>query len=255
MCLEYTHDSWHGQCFHHKFDALSSPHWTSCTRSHNSKKFKFGPSRFCQQTQAFVQYLSEVNTKHKDHPMGKLFFWVINQNIPIDRMTPSHLLVFETWNVQHLSSRTQKLETYCTWNILHLLSRVDSNLKSKVLTCLWQIRVWKCARFPCCWRRPERWNRGWMPESRCSHTCKRRAGINQVVTDSRTRLQVIVKLDFQVENQPRAAYIGRTALVPICQYPSQKMSQLKFSMGRAGNSDNLLSGPGNVQVENFLWVG
>ncbi len=24
------------------------------------------------------------------------------------------------------------------------------------------------------------------------------------------------KLDFQVENQPRAAYIGRTALVPIC---------------------------------------
>ncbi len=35
------------------------------------------------------------------------------------------------------------------------------------------------------------------------------------------------KLDFQVENQPRAAYISRKALVPICQCPSQEMSELK----------------------------
>ncbi len=34
--------------------------------------------------------------------------------------------------------------------------------------------------------------------------------------------------DFQVENQPRAAYIGRIALVPIHQCPSQKMSSLKI---------------------------
>ena len=38
-------------------------------------------------------------------------------------------------------------------------------------------------------------------------------------------------LDFQVENQLEAAYISRTALVPIQQYPSQMMSKLKFFMG------------------------
>ncbi len=31
----------------------------------------------------------------------------------------------------------------------------------------------------------------------------------------------------QVENQLQAAYIGRKALVPICQCPSQEMSELK----------------------------
>ncbi len=43
------------------------------------------------------------------------------------------------------------------------------------------------------------------------------------------------KLDFQVENQPRAAF------VPIYQYPSQKMSELKFFFvgGAGGNPDNV----------------
>ncbi len=40
--------------------------------------------------------------------------------------------------------------------------------------------------------------------------------------------------DFQVENQPWAVYIGRTALVPICQCPSQEMSQLKIFWNRRG---------------------
>ncbi len=35
------------------------------------------------------------------------------------------------------------------------------------------------------------------------------------------------KLDLQVENQPREAYIGRTAVVPIPQCPSQPMSEFK----------------------------
>ncbi len=47
------------------------------------------------------------------------------------------------------------------------------------------------------------------------------------------------ELDFQVENQPRAAYIGRTALVPIYQYPSQKMSELKNFCRGGGNLDNV----------------
>ncbi len=49
------------------------------------------------------------------------------------------------------------------------------------------------------------------------------------------RVEIITKLDFQVENQPRAVYIGRTALVPIYQYPIQKMSELKiFFAGEGG---------------------
>ncbi len=43
-----------------------------------------------------------------------------------------------------------------------------------------------------------------------------------------------LKLDFQVENQPRAAYIGRKALVLIYQGPSQQMSQLKKICARGG---------------------
>ncbi len=48
------------------------------------------------------------------------------------------------------------------------------------------------------------------------------------------------KLDFQVDNQPRAAYIGRTALVPIHQCPSQQ------SVQDTPNPDNL---------ENFSFRG
>ncbi len=40
--------------------------------------------------------------------------------------------------------------------------------------------------------------------------------------------KVHIKLDFQVENQPWALYIGRTALVLISQYPNQQMSKLKI---------------------------
>ncbi len=57
------------------------------------------------------------------------------------------------------------------------------------------------------------------------------------------------QLDFQVENQPRAAYIGRTALVPICQDSSQQISQLKKNCPRGGgNSDNLFNFDIVVQV-------
>ncbi len=47
------------------------------------------------------------------------------------------------------------------------------------------------------------------------------------------------KTDFQVENQSRAAYIGRIALVPIQQCSSHTMSELKFSVGGGGKSDNV----------------
>ncbi len=46
--------------------------------------------------------------------------------------------------------------------------------------------------------------------------------------------------DFQVdslENQPHAAYIGRTALVPICQGPSQQMSQLQIFCSGSGGGE------------------
>ncbi len=62
------------------------------------------------------------------------------------------------------------------------------------------------------------------------------------------------ELDFQVENQPLAAYIGRTALVPICQCPSQEMSQLKIFC-KGGGVTWTMSKLDNVQVGQCLsWI-
>ncbi len=52
--------------------------------------------------------------------------------------------------------------------------------------------------------------------------------------------EITPQLDFQVENQPRAAYIGRQHLSQSAN-ASQEMSQLKFfyKQGWVGNSDRL----------------
>ncbi len=59
------------------------------------------------------------------------------------------------------------------------------------------------------------------------------------------------KLDFQGENQPRAAYIGKTALVRVRQCPSQTISELKFSVGRRGVTRTMYK-LDNVQVGQCL---
>ncbi len=74
------------------------------------------------------------------------------------------------------------------------------------------------------------------PGSRTQDNKQQRSFTTVVQHDEDTRdsrLFALLKdeLDFQEENQPRAAYIGRTALVPIHQCPSQKISKLKIFCG------------------------